>query len=338
MEEITVKIPSRLAHNAQIVTGFAMLHRQGWPVTLEDGGRNTCDAVVLAAYRGRRIVYDLWDGYQYPDRMGLHLQQADFYFKRSFDTERNKVLFPDAWDRMHPLGFNYHVTFPGTPFAEPAWKAAAKTLLGRTPDRYFSPARFEGRATAPDGDPGILFMTRLWDPEEPGLGPELQAERAQINATRIAILRTLRHQYGNHFRGGLADMPLSRAMAPDLILPRKWTQRKSYLKLVRHSDICIGSMGLHGSIGWKTGEYVAAAKAIVNEALCYQVPGNFREGTHYLSFSTADECLAAVAQLVSNPGEILAMKQANARYYREYLRPDMMVRHTLEIAETDSLQ
>lgn len=31
------------------------------------------------------------------------------------------------------------------------------------------------------------------------------------------------------------------------------------------TDICIGSMGLHKSIGWKTGEHIAASKAIINE-------------------------------------------------------------------------
>lgn len=121
-------------------------------------------------------------------------------------------------------------------------------------------------------------------------------------------------------------------MVPEWIVPRDWTERRAYLKLVHDSDICIGSMGLHGSIGWKTGEYVAAAKAIVNEALCYQVPGNFREGIHYLSFSAAEGCLDALESLAGHPERILAMKKANARYYREYLRPDVMIRNTLDIA------
>lgn len=51
---------------------------------------------------------------------------------------------------------------------------------------------------------------------------------------------------------------------------------------MRRSDICIGSTGLWDSIGWKTGEYVAAARAVVNERFVYEVPGGFREGVNYL--------------------------------------------------------
>ena len=122
-------------------------------------------------------------------------------------------------------------------------------------------------------------------------------------------------------------------MAPDLIVPRELTERRHYLRAVHASDICIGSTGLHGSIGGKSGEYVAAAKAIVHEAFHYQVTGDFREGVNYLSFRTAQECVDAVGHLVEHPAEIAAMKQANAAYYQQYLRPDRLIANSLAVVD-----
>ena len=87
--------------------------------------------------------------------------------------------------------------------------------------------------------------------------------------------------------------------------------------------------GLHGSIGWKTGEYIAGAKAIVNEAFQYQVPGDFQEGVHYLSFTHVEECIKQVDGLMEHPQEVYAMKCANKEYYEKYLRPDRLISNAL---------
>ena len=78
---------------------------------------------------------------------------------------------------------------------------------------------------------------------------------------------------------------------------------------------------------------MAAAKAIVHEQMLYSVPGSFTEGVNYLSFRTAEECVEAVAKLVENPERIRAMKKANAAYYQQYLRPDMLVKNTLKTVD-----
>lgn len=324
---------SLLSHNAQIAAGFRMLRKQSWNIKICTGSDypsgNT--ALVRVTYLGKTIFYDLWDGYHVPDEMRWALAQADFYFKRSFSPEKNQELFPEYCQKIYPLGFNYHVTCPGTPFAEPMWKAAAKQLLGRVPDRYYTSDKFEGTAVSPTGMPKILFLTRLWDDREPGLPEPVRQERIRLNRTRIDIIRALKQRFGDQFTGGLNDTPLSRKLAPDLIVSPALTERKRYLRTLHAHDICIASTGLHESIGWKTGEYVAAAKAIVSEPLCYQVPGEFREGIHYLPFTTTEECLAAVQTLLAEPYKLFAMKKANEIYYSRYLRPDVLVKNTLEI-------
>lgn len=339
METIKLTIPSNIPHLSQIITGFLRLKEQGQAVEIADISRDAENPfydlpVVLAEYRGKRIIYDLWDGYQDPDGIRKGLEACDFYFKRSFSAEKNAALFPEEEGKIYPLGFNYHVTHRKNPINEPLWKSALKPLLGRAPERYFVTEVFEEKAQKKtDGPVKILFLTRLWDDHDPALPPEQNAERTKINEMRIEIIRTLRQQYGDAFVGGLNDISLSRQLAPGLIVPAKYTERKNYLKLLHSCDICIGSMGLHESIGWKTAEYVAAAKAIVNEDFHYSVPGNFAQGQNYLAFSTAAQCISAVQRLVDSPEALYAMKRANEEYYQNYLKPEVLVKNSLNTVD-----
>lgn len=335
MEKIKVIFPSQWHHCCQIAAGFLTLKDQGWDVEIVDDSRSGFvnfpnEPFVFAEYRGKRIAYDLLDGYNDLKTMQLAMDRCDFYFKRSFDAQRNARLFPENKEKIYPLGFNYHVTHRKNPINEPAVKRYLKPLQGRAPDIYFTPEVFEGKAEPREGKPVILFLARLWE-EEPGLAPEVNAERRQINESRIHIIRTLKERYGDAFVGGLNDLPIARQLAPDLIMPARYTERRRYVKLLHTCDICIGTIGLHESIGWKTGEYVAAAKAIVNEEFRYTVTGDFRAGKNYLPFHIAQECLDAVQSLVDDPQKLYAMKQANEAYYQQYLKPEMLVKNTLEV-------
>lgn len=338
MKKIKLMIGSQVPHISQIITGFLMLKDLGYEVSFEyvpnDGSTLATMPAIRAEYRGQKLLYDVGDGYNVPESIVAGAEVSDFYFKRSFSSKRNAEIVPQHLDKMYPLGFNYHVTCKGNPVGEPAWKTLLKPLLGRTPDCWFKPSVFEGKAEKKtEGPVKILFLTRLWDDHEPGFSDEENAERTYINTMRIEIIRALRETYGDAFVGGLNDNELSRAWAPDLIMPAKYTERRKYLKLLHSSDICIGSMGLFESIGWKTGEYVAAAKAIVNEEMHFTVTGDFADGKNYLSFRTTEECLAAVRSLAEDPQQLYAMKLANEQYYQEYLRPDVLVKRTLDIVD-----
>lgn len=336
MEKVTLYIESQVPHACQIITGLLRMKEQGWPVELIDernSGSVYCGIPLMRAeYRGQKLIYDVGDGYNVPKDMKIGLRDCDYYFKRSFSESYNQQLMPEYAHKMYPLGFNYHVTHKKNPINEPLWKHLLKPLLGRAPDRYFVPEVFEGKAARISGQPKILFLTRLWEQEE-GLPPEVNEERVQINEMRIRMVKTLRERYGDSFVGGVNDMPLSRQLAPELIMPAEYTERKKYVQLLHESDICIGSMGLFESIGWKTGEYVAAAKAIVNERFHYTVTGDYREGQHYLPFETAEECLAAVQALVEDPEKLYAMKKANEEYYARYLKPEMLVMNSLKLVD-----
>jgi len=349
MEKATLWVESQVSHMGQIITGFLMLKEQGWDVTIIDNSKQEQgfyhgSPMIRAQYRGKRIIYDLGDGYNVPEDVQAGLDACDFFFKRSFSAEKNAALLHNYEGKMFPLGLYFRVTHPKSPINEPLWKALLKPLLGKASARYFVPEVFAGKPEREGDRPvRILFLTQLWNDHEPGFSEEENRERTYINQMRIDIIRALRQRYGDAFIGGLNDSALSREWAPDLIMPAEYTERKRYLKLVHSCDICIGSMGLFESIGGKTGEYVAAAKAIVNERLHYTVTGDFAEGKHYLSFETVDECLDAVQRLVEDPQLRYAMKQANAEYYQQYLRPDVLVKNTLavvdsKIAEAEKLE
>lgn len=336
METVKLTIPSTVYHLSQVITGFLMLRKQGWQVEIVDQSRDGSNPfynfpVAFAEYRGVKIAYDLWDGYQNPDGMRCALEYCDIYFKRSFDEARNQRLFPEFADKMHPLGFNYHVTCRDNPINEPLWKDAAKRILGKAPERFFTPEVFEGKPCRKEGAPKILFLTQLWDTDDPNISREDNLERERINEMRIEIVRTLSGRFGKDFLGGLnaANSHLSQVLAPELIVDPHLTERRNYIRTVHESDICIGSMGLYESVGWKTGEYVAAAKAIVNERMHFTAPGDFAEGKNYLPFENAAQCVKAVEALAADPEAVFRMKQANAEYYSRYLRPDCLVLNTL---------
>ncbi len=338
MEKIKVIAPSSVNHASMVITGFLMLRKQGYEVEVVDKTRDETNPfyglpVVQAEYRGKKLFYDMWDGYNNPVDARRGLEWCDFYFRRSFDAERNARHFAQGMDKIHPLGLYYRLTCRGNPVRETWWKALMKPLLGRAPEKYFTYDKFEGKPMPLTGaPPKILFLTQLWE-EDPKLPEDVNQERRLINESRITIIRTLRERYGDAFIGGLRDMEIARTQAPELIVPAKYTERSRYLKLLHTCDICIGTMGLFESIGGKTAEYVAAAKAIVNERLHYTVTGDFREGVNYLSFETAQQCLDAVEALVRDPQKRLAMQQANERYYQAYLRPDVLVKRTLDIVD-----
>ena len=333
MPTLYVNYLSKLPHVSQIITGFHYLGKeQEYDIILANKTKKPADAPELPAavellYRNKKIIYDLDDGYQHLDGMRYLLCDCDYYFKRSYSDEKNAALLAEFSDKIFPLGFNYHVSYEGNPINQdpPAGiKQMIKKLIGFKSASYFTPEVFEKKSPKKNSTPRILFYTRLWPSKE----------NEYINTMRIEIIRILRKKFGKAFSGGIQYSLLARSLCPDLILPPNKTNKSAYLKKLHDSDICIGSMGLHESIGWKTGEYVAASKAIVNEKLRYSVPGNFAEGKNYLSFESAEECIQAIERLMSDPELLEAMKANNHAYYNAFLKPDVLVRNTLRAVDS----
>jgi hypothetical protein len=135
----------------------------------------------------------------------------------------------------------------------------------------------------------------------------------------------LRREFGDRCIAGFAHSRYAAEHYPDaLAADPRMNERRRFLELVRAIPICVGTMGLHRSNGWKLGEYVAYSRAIACEPLRHHVP-DFLPDRHYIPFRSADECVKAVELLMSSAAARQSMAEANREYYLRRLRPDVMM-------------
>lgn len=335
----TLKINSNSPHICSVLTGFLMLKEQNvldFDINFcySEGYRYPHSSIVEAEIDGVRIAFDLHDGYMKDLKdTNSFLDKVDYYFKRSSSSEKNMAFSEHNREKIFPLGLSYYVTCKGNPIGVPSFsiikslKKSYKKLLGDKDNHFFTVERFEEKPDYKESDLRIIFMTRLWQPVVSN-----DQKMAHLNQIRIDIIREMRKEYGDYFYGGLLKSDFAKKLCPELVIPYKMTLRPNYLTMMKQSDICIGSVGLHDSIGWKTGEYVAASRAIVNERFRYEVPGDFTVGKNYFDFDTVDECMMHVDYLYNNPDAVYQMKCSNEEYYKNYLRPDRQVYNALATA------
>jgi len=342
-----------------VVTGFLMLENQDL-ITLEISPRYDHAKkyphphIVEAIVDGKTLVYDCWDlcdwtasdwdneKWKNLEFTEVLMSGIDFYFKRSYSENKNAYLSENNRKKIYPLGFNFPVSIKNNPlyqndFSTPdGCKNIIKKLFFRdkfvghfTTDMFEAPANFVEQK-----DLKILFLTRLWNPFDKDVwNEEKRIEREYINRPRIEIVEKLKNAYPSNFVGGVDPAGYVNEAAKKHLVSRKFSNRFNYIKLMKQCDICIGTMGLHESIGWKTGEYVAASRAIVNEKFRYEIPYSFEPGKNYLPFETPDQCVLAVSKLIETPENVFLQKQENETYYKTYLRPDKQILNTLEIAK-----
>ncbi len=327
-------------HVSRLITGFYLLEKEKTITLNLHENRNLIPVphsqVVVAKINDKLIAFDMCDAFSLNNENGrLFLRDVDAYFKRSYDKQLDSNLSPDELKKVRPFGFDYFATYRSNPIDKQSSLKGktgkfVKDVTGYNKCSYVN--SFEGKADFKEKDFKVIFMTRLWNPDEIKINPQCPEyseymiwEREKINKDRINIVRSLRKIYGSRFTGGIQENAFAVENCPDLIIPRALTRKRTYLNTMKNSDICIGSMGLHRSTGWKTGEYIAAARAIVAETLKYEVPGNFEEGKNYLAFEDVDGCLLNVEALIKEPEKIYQMKLANELYYREYLRPEKQI-------------
>lgn len=350
---VTLHAWSNIGHLQQLYTGLAMLHRQRRIKLAQriirsqpyqaDAALHLRDARLahaeLLVDQGPRIYYDMHDSWEVDEPA---LDRCDMYFKRSLTPDRFTGR-GGAFSKLRPYGLNYEVC--ADPFdyfglarstlssgargiaTALGWSSGAANLWQYVPNV----SRMQERPPA-EGERNILFMARTWDPHQSAesLDAERSADRHTINETRAACIRALRSAFGERFLGGFAPTAHAQKAYPDLVLPsEEFTKRKHYLALVRRHAIGIATAGLHGSLGWKLGEYVAFSRAILSERISIQLPGDFTDGLNYLSFSSPEECVERATQLMTDDGLRNSIAQRNHSYYERNLRPTEIIAATL---------
>lgn len=89
-----LNIHSDSLHTCAVITGFYMLAEQGETELAVNDRRHDekiSDAVICAETGGKKIVFDLNDGYCYDDIncVEKYFSEADVIFKRSYSKEKN---------------------------------------------------------------------------------------------------------------------------------------------------------------------------------------------------------------------------------------------------------
>ena len=177
-------------------------------------------------------------------------------------------------------------------------------------------------------------MTRAWDPfDHPDRSAEKAGERIRLNEIRASCVEALRREFGDDFFGGFERTEYASKNYREFLLPDDACSRKeNYAKLLGAYPICVTTRGLHGSIGWKLGEYLAFSKAIVSERISHELPGEFAEGRNFLGFDNTDECVTATRQLFADAGLRSRMMLQNRFYYSNHVEPAAAIRASLDLA------
>ncbi len=342
-------------HVSQIYTGFSILAARG-RIRLRQRlhnyvhkrlesmralGPQDLNGLFVFLNDNKLIFYDTSDT---SDVRQDALEICDAYFKRSYA----RTSIPECYSsRVHALGLNYEL-YGGNLnryeisrflFRRQLFKNFPKDLLTRLAE-LFSVSFLPTIATmcAPpvrNQDARVLFMARAWDPdgESATVSVKEKTERAQINETRARCIELLRRELGPKFYGGFSQTRYAVEKYSHLLLESPLVSgKKVYLSMLRQFPICIATTGLHGSIGWKMGEYVAFSKSIVSERLKCAVPGDFQANKNYLEFETPEMCLQKTMQLVEDVQLRERMMDDNWDYFKAYVMPDNLVWRTLNIA------
>jgi hypothetical protein len=315
------------------------------PPPTDDGPwhlRQKADAGLDLVLDGRTTAYvDVHDSWEIDaDAYASH----DVYFKRSYHPGR---LPPAEYPKLRPLGLVNDVRLDGVDLWEARRILAQKIPLAQRATMLLrfllhSAATFANLGPRPNlsllhappdpaEPPRVLFMAGLWDPSMvPPDVPEKAAEFAAINETRAACIRALRREFGARFFGGVQHTEFARRNFADVLLPdARSASKRAYIRRVRDYPICIATMGLHGSNGWKLAEYVGLSRSIVSEPLEYDVPGRFSAPDNYLGFRSPDSCVEQVSRLMDDAALRGAQMHANHQYYRRWMWPEAMADHVL---------
>jgi hypothetical protein len=310
-----------------------------YQVTFKNPEQLPEQSLLLLINKNIKVFYETSDGNQVnPDL----LAGVDFYFKRSYEPEYlDRTIKSELRQKILPLGFNYDILtnqldffkikrdfhFRST-FLSKLQSLISNSIITRT----FRPKiKFLHQKPTDCQEPRILFMVRAWDPYNvPNPTPYNIAQCLTINETRAECIAKLREKFKEALLSGFIHTPYAQKKYKNLLLDdNRLSEKLNYLNLLKTFSICIATTGLHGSVGWKMGEYIAHSKAIVSEKFTVVVPGDFSEGQNYLSFANPKEAINQVQFLIERPDIRIMMMKRNFDYYCKFLHPEALMLNSL---------
>lgn len=326
LKKVELEINSQGIHSKQILAGFSLLEEQKKLKLKVKKDAKLPNGLAIAKIDGKKIVYDTLD---HADMFFENeIKKCDYYFKRSFqriyaDKQRNNIK---------PLGFNYWVDNNFHYQANP--KILIEYFIRKTlkKDNIINDyKKFEDSPDLKYGNYEAILLTNLYDPKaEEVENKQKENERESINRFRIECIEALRKAYPNKVLAGLKDSEYAQKVAKEYILPKAITNKDNFISLMKSTNICICTKGLHNSNGWRLAEAIASSKAILTEPLYNEVTGKFEKNKNYYEFRTTEELVEKVGELINNKQKILNMMNENYEYYQAYLKPDMLILNTIK--------
>lgn len=337
--KVVISLKTNGRHFQQVYTGLEALAKQD-EISLSylSNGKFTQKGGIVIRINEKKLYIDCTDS---PKINMEEYEACDLYFKRTLRPADQQQL-----PKLNPFGLYFEI-YPSiySPltvkrymvFSDKDIKSRIKAFI-KSLDIHntfsFMPRESQFENEQPQGNT-VMFYVRLWDPDndrEYKLGEKEAEDRKQINTLRVQCVRTLKERFGDKALVGIMDDSYARKIAPDLVISNSDTSKQNYLERVKQAGVCIASQGLHESIGAKFAEYVALGKPIVSEAFNYVIPGDFREGVNYLEYTSAEQCVKQVAELLGDPQEMESMSKANREYYRQTLQPIQIARRLVATA------
>ncbi len=331
-------------HLYQIYTGLSKLAEKNvveLKVHTKINTRPKHSILEIKVNKTKNIVFDTLDGFNWIDgtiEENLEYFQktffnVDYYFKRSYNDLLKKYSPENC--QVLPLGLNYLV-YPSIPIVDSDLKEKAKHYIknNKISKKFLSFKTDEYKSEIFEFYPiigqsiKILFLTRLWNPDDVK-SDSLKYDRDKINKCRVRYINICREEFGDIFTGGITDDEFSRSYAPEFLIPQNISKKTNFLNLLKDHQICIATTGLHNSIGWKFGEYVAASRGIISEPLHYTIPGNFRKPSNYLEFSNDMNLINNIYYLLQNKEHLQQMMLNNLHYYNNFLKPENLIFNSL---------
>ena len=331
MQKIDCKLilHSKAGHLNQIYTGFSELGKQGYiKLSTEKVFDTNKQILEVIINKNIKVIYDTMDEEDFYAVTNMDIRNVDYYFKRSFKKE----IAEQYEFKSYPLGLNYNVYSEYKSIL--GIKENIKNIIRKIVrnDKYnFYTKDFECKPIISD-NPEICFLTRVWDTDGYEIENEyIRQERKEINEFRVECIRACKREFGDKFIGGIEDSEFARNNYNDVIIEDKSiTKRDYFLDLVKSCDICIATTGLHKSIGWKFGEYVAAARAIITEPLYYELPGDLENNKNYIEFRTVEELISSLKDVINNKQKRKYLMENNYNYYSRYVKPEIIVKNSLD--------
>lgn len=279
------------------------------------------NAAVLTI-NNKTIFFDYSDDTKFIDNPASY----DFYFKRS-------LLEEDKINNIFPLNFNVPMSYKSYSlllklqkdflFSKSNRKEVLRSLdvfgvFANSSHSVIDIRNYPDEVV--DNGGGIIYYTRLWNPNNHPDEEEKERRRVQ-NEFRINACRILKKEYKNASVGLFGD-DLSNNLAPDLILPSNFSNKKKYLAKLSKISIGIADDGLKNTPGWKIGEYLLYGKAVITTPMNVALD-DFKEGVNYekLTSRSAYEELPSKIEYLIKDKRYLEMSKANKEWSNDFIHP-----------------